>query len=60
MFERLKQTFPSLSITQTSDTSLLLADTALPGFKEFKLIVVERVHAAQFHGHPPGHVYDDL
>ena len=40
VFERLKQTFPSLSITQTSDTSLLLADTALPGFKEFKLIVV--------------------
>src|SRR5262245_7071872 len=27
-FERLKQAFPSLSITRTSDTSLLLADTA--------------------------------
>jgi putative ABC transport system permease protein len=39
-FGRLKETFPTLSITQTADTALLLADTALPGFKEFKLIVV--------------------
>ncbi len=40
IYQRLKATFPGLALVRTSDASLLLQDTSLPGLKEFSLTVV--------------------
>jgi putative ABC transport system permease protein len=39
-YERLRQAFPGFAIIRTSDASLLLQDTSMPGFKEFLLTVM--------------------
>lgn len=40
VFESLRQRYPQLSIVRTSDPNLLLADTRMPGLKEFRFTVV--------------------
>ncbi len=40
VFERLKQTYPDLALTRASDPSMLLADTRMPGLKEFRFTIV--------------------
>jgi putative ABC transport system permease protein len=40
VFHELRQRFPSNSILQASDPNLLLADTRLPGLKEFRITLV--------------------
>ncbi len=39
-YERLRVAFPGFAIIRTSDASLLLQDTSMPGFKEFLLTVI--------------------
>jgi len=40
VYQVLRKTYPQLSIVRTSDPSLLLADTQMPGLKEFRFTVV--------------------
>ncbi len=40
VFETLKQTYPDLALMRASDPSLLLADTRMPGLKEFRFTIV--------------------
>ncbi len=40
VFAALKQAYPQLAIVRTSDPSLLLADTRMPGLKEFRFTIV--------------------
>ena len=40
IYQRLKASFPGLALVRTSDASLLLQDTSMPGFKEFTFTVI--------------------
>jgi putative ABC transport system permease protein len=40
LYQRLIAAFPGLALVRTSDASLLLQDTSLPGFKEFTFTVI--------------------
>jgi putative ABC transport system permease protein len=40
VFEELKHRYPDLALVRTSDPSLLLADTRMPGLKEFRFTVI--------------------
>ncbi len=40
VFDRLKGTYPDLALVRADDPSLLMADTRMPGFQEFRFTVV--------------------
>jgi putative ABC transport system permease protein len=40
VFQNLRRTYPGLALVRTSDPSMLLADTRMPGLREFRMTVV--------------------